>query len=59
MTTCWEHPYIFGSKRLEATYNNMKLTSGKLKRLMGLKVHQDGFKPNNSLEWLSVVAYVK
>jgi hypothetical protein len=25
------------------------------KRLMGLKVHQDGFKPPKSLEWLSAV----
>jgi hypothetical protein len=30
-----------------------------LKRLMELKVHQDGFKPVNSLEWWSAVASVR
>lgn len=60
-TTCWEHPYIFGSKCLRATYNEMKLIlkSEKVKRLMGLKIHQDGSKPTNSLEWLSVVASMR
>ena len=41
--------------------NEMKLIlkSGKPKRLMGLKIHQDGFKLTNSLEWWSVVASVR
>ena len=26
---------------------------------MGLKVHRDGFKPANSLEWWSAVAFVR
>ena len=26
---------------------------------MGLKVHRDGFKPDNSLEWRSAVASVR
>ena len=26
---------------------------------MGLKVHQDGFNPTNSLQWWSVVASVR
>ena len=43
--------------RAKITYE-MKyiLKSKKPKRLMGLKVHQDGFKHVNSLEWQSVVA---
>ena len=36
----------------------MKLISKsrKLKRLLGLKVHHDGFKPIDSLEWRSTVS---
>ena len=30
--------------------NEIDLKSEKLKRLMGLKVHEDGFKPADSLE---------
>lgn len=44
----------------DLTSNEMKLIlkSRKLERLMGLKVHQDGFKPTNFVEWLSAVASV-
>ena len=37
--------------------NEMKLIlkSGKPKRLMGLIVHHDGFKPYNSLDWQRAV----
>ena len=31
---------------------------GKPKKLMGLKVHRDDFKPSNSLEWQIAVAHV-
>jgi hypothetical protein len=41
--------------------NEMKLIlkSGKMKRLVGLKVHVDGFKPAKFLEWWSAVASVR
>ena len=35
------------------------LKSKKSNSLMGLKVHQDGFNPTNSLQWWSVVASVR
>jgi hypothetical protein len=35
------------------------LKSGKMKRLVGLKVHVDGFKPAKFLEWWSAVASVR
>ena len=39
--------------------NEMKLSLKSPKRLMGLRVHQDGFKAVNSLEWQSEVASVR
>ncbi len=49
--------------RFKFSMNEMKMKlfvkSGKLKRLMGLRVHQDGFKAVNSLEWQSEVASVR
>ena len=49
--------------RIKFSMNEMKMKSilktGKPKRLMGLKVHQDGSKPVNSLEWRSVVASMR
>ena len=38
---------------------NLILNYGMPKRLIRLKVHHDGFKPVNSLEWGSMVAYVR
>ena len=32
-------------------WNGIDLKFGLLRRLMGLKVHEDGFKPTNSLVW--------
>ena len=31
----------------------------KVKRLMGRKVHRDGFKPIDSQEWKGAVAFVR
>ena len=42
-----------------STSNEMKLSLKSPKRLMGLRVHQDGFKAVNSLEWQSEVASVR
>jgi hypothetical protein len=48
-------------KQLIARLNEMKLVlkSKKLKKLMGLKVHHDGLKPNNFLERRSAVASLR
>jgi hypothetical protein len=35
------------------------LESEKPKRLMGLKIHHDGFKQTNFMEWQIVVAFVR
>ena len=35
------------------------LKSRVLNKLMGWKVHHDGFKPTDSIEWRSVVAFVR
>ena len=39
--------------------NEMKIKVGEAKKLMGLKVRQDGVKPANSLEWRSAIASVR
>ena len=39
--------------------NEMNSRVREAERLMGLKVHQDGVKPPNSLEWRSAVAYMR
>ena len=43
------------------TCNEMSLflKSTMVNRLMGLKVQHDGFKPTKSLEWWSVVSFVR
>ena len=33
--------------------------SKKLKMLMGLKAHHDGYKPTNSLGWWTAVGFVR
>jgi hypothetical protein len=35
------------------------LKSGKLERIMGLKIPHDLFKPIDSLEWRSAIAFVR
>ena len=37
---------------------NLNLKSGKPKRLIGLTLRHDGFKPTNALEWQSEVVSV-
>ena len=39
--------------------NDIGFKVKEVKKLMGLKVHHDDFKPTNSLEWQSVVASVR
>ena len=51
--------YIFGYVLKMVMKLKLILKSGKPKRLIGLKVHHDGFKPANSLEWWIVGASVR
>jgi hypothetical protein len=47
-------------KNIDTSYEmRLNLKFVKPKRLMGLKVHHDGYKPTNSLEWWSAIAFMR
>ena len=53
--TIFHHELLTREGMVLANEMNLNLKSMKPKRLMGLKVHYNGFKLVNFLGWLSVV----